>query len=94
MLVSATLTEEVLQQFRPHCPNLVPVFIGRHNSQAATVPSATEHSHSVTDAGSTGAGQPRWGWDEAAGGPQPVKLIRIAARFCFPCMPPAALPVG
>ena len=66
MLVSATLTEEVLQQFRPHCPNLVPVFIGQQHSQpATTAPSAVEHSGSVTD--STATEQPRWGWDDASG---------------------------
>ena len=77
MLVSATLTDEVLQQFRPHCPNLVPVFIGRQHSQAAAEPSATEYPHSVADSGSAAAGQPRWGWDEATGGPQPANIMRV-----------------
>jgi len=77
VLVSATLTDEVLQQFRPYCPNLVPVFIGRQNSQTAAEPSATEYTHSVADSGTAAAGQPRWGWDEATGGPQPAKIVRV-----------------
>ena len=78
MLVSATLNDEVLQQFRPHCPNLVPVFLGRDNSRAAAEPAATEHNHSsVTDSGSPAAGQPRWGWDEATGGHRPATVVHI-----------------
>ena len=69
MLVSATLTDEVLQQFRPHCPNLVPVFVGQqHSHLATTTPSAVGHAVDETD--SAAAGQPRWGWGEASGASQ------------------------
>ena len=73
MLVSATLTDEVLQQFRPYCPNLVPVFIGRQHSQPATAASS-EVEHRFNDTDSAATGQPRWGWDDASGARLPCGL--------------------